>query len=222
MLINQQRRHPFFYSIIEDLTIQLFFKIRQNIAHRILKRLPEKLVSAVLDHIELAVRDDLFGFLRVGERYGTVLVAMKEQHVPLIGREQLIEIHLPQIGDIVFPDMDPAAEQAYVFRNIVFCLILFSFAVVFCGQCRIHEDHARDLVLMCAADDGRDKSAHAAPEKNHLVRIDKIPGLGGRKDRFQIRRLGQNGHFPVAAVTSVAADCAAAEIKDICRIAGLS
>ena len=92
--------------------IQLSFQIRQNISHRILKRLPEKLVSAVLDHIELAVRDDLFGFLRVGERYGTVLVAMKEQHVPLIGREQLIEIHLPQIGDVVFSDMDPVADSA--------------------------------------------------------------------------------------------------------------
>ena len=71
--------------------IQLSFQIRQNISHRILKRLPEKLVSAVLDHIELTVRYDLFGLLRVGERYGAVLVAMKKQHVPLIGREQLIE-----------------------------------------------------------------------------------------------------------------------------------
>lgn len=42
---------------------------------------------------------------------------MKEQHVSLVGRKQMVKIDIPQVGDVVFPNMDPSAKQADTFRK---------------------------------------------------------------------------------------------------------
>ena len=99
--------------------IKLPIDIRKDISHRILKGLAVELMPAAVTDVEFAIRDDFSGLLGPGDVDRAVPVAVKEQQPSAIERKQLIEIHLPQVRDVIPAHVHPAAKQRHIFGNLL-------------------------------------------------------------------------------------------------------